>query len=366
MSLAKNIKTGEIVHGYELKAIEQDIVETSFFECPYELCKIKATPCSYKKENKKSSYFKYADEHLERCGLSSKQGGKGQKKKESPNANNSPPTPYISKLNLFSTQRLAVTIRKKHNEESKEKTNTPRAASSSLKPIIDYYKNNTEEAKNQYLSIPSIGNKKYKEWFQRVKNEKGIKYIKPCIFFGVLFSFTKLIINKDGIARVKFLDRNIKNAITLEIDTNNWKCGEISVFKAEFNIIQKQAESYYEKRKASKEPALKYLSIYFLGFIKSERTLTTNSFKLIDFSFEEKICLPSTNCGYTINHQTESTNQRAHLALTLPEEKHTEKKEEHKAETPPLDKPYEELKKLRKNSFFYVIMQRLKRLFYKK
>ncbi|SHO23847.1 Putative uncharacterized protein, partial [Moritella viscosa] len=301
MSIARNEQTGDITHGHELRALDEKTIRLTAYTCPYDLCNIKATPCSYRETNIKNSHFRYNDKHLIGCGIHDKKNNDHNNGDEGKNKNNSPPTPYISKLNLVVDNPANRKQNKNHNKDASQEDPRPRtASSSSIKPIIDYYENNIDIAKNQQLLIPTLGKKSYKEWFQNVINKENIKYVQPCIFHGKLFSRSNIFINKAGFIYLKFLTKHIQNAITLEIDTNNWKAGELSVFKKEFDIEKDKSTKYYNLKKQNNQPAEEYLYIYFLGHVKSDTVLTTNSFKLIYFAFKHATILPSSNVGYTI------------------------------------------------------------------
>ncbi|PLL00608.1 hypothetical protein CWN20_26360, partial [Klebsiella pneumoniae] len=69
MTIAKDSSTDEIIHGNDLRGMDDFYIKTTSFECPYELCKIKATPCSFTMKHVNQSYFRYGDKHKDGCGI---------------------------------------------------------------------------------------------------------------------------------------------------------------------------------------------------------------------------------------------------------------------------------------------------------
>ncbi|HFQ0061323.1 TPA: hypothetical protein ACHOWN_005288, partial [Escherichia coli] len=56
MTIAKDSSTDEIIHGNDLRGMDDFYIKTTSFECPYEPCKIKATPCSFTMKHVNQSY----------------------------------------------------------------------------------------------------------------------------------------------------------------------------------------------------------------------------------------------------------------------------------------------------------------------
>lgn len=69
MTIAKDSSTDEIIHGNDLRGMDDFYIKTTSFECPYEPCKIKATPCSFTMKHVNQSYFRYGDKHKDGCGI---------------------------------------------------------------------------------------------------------------------------------------------------------------------------------------------------------------------------------------------------------------------------------------------------------
>lgn len=69
MTIAKDSINGEIVHGHDLRGMNDLYIRTTTFECPHDKCKIQATPCSFKETNLNQSYFRYKEDHKSGCGI---------------------------------------------------------------------------------------------------------------------------------------------------------------------------------------------------------------------------------------------------------------------------------------------------------
>ena len=63
MVLAKDSLTDEIIHGNDLRGLDDSYISDASFECPYKRCKIKAIPCSYTLKHVNELYFGCDDEH---------------------------------------------------------------------------------------------------------------------------------------------------------------------------------------------------------------------------------------------------------------------------------------------------------------
>lgn len=48
VTIARDSVSGEIVHGHDLREMDDLYIRTTIFECPYDKCRIPATPCSFK------------------------------------------------------------------------------------------------------------------------------------------------------------------------------------------------------------------------------------------------------------------------------------------------------------------------------
>ena len=51
MTIARDSVSGEVVHGHDLREMDDLYIRTTTFECPYDKCRIPATPCSFKEIN---------------------------------------------------------------------------------------------------------------------------------------------------------------------------------------------------------------------------------------------------------------------------------------------------------------------------
>lgn len=104
MTIARDSVSGEVVHGHDLREMDDLYIRTTTFECPYDKCRIPATPCSFKEINLNQSYFRYKETHRPGCKIhdpksKNKCNSKNNKK------HNSPPALAISLLKLDVSER---------------------------------------------------------------------------------------------------------------------------------------------------------------------------------------------------------------------------------------------------------------------
>ena len=64
MTIARDSVSGEIVHGHDLREMDDLYIRTTTFECPYDKCRIPATPCSFKEINLNQSITIFLEEHI--------------------------------------------------------------------------------------------------------------------------------------------------------------------------------------------------------------------------------------------------------------------------------------------------------------
>ncbi|EIT4890838.1 hypothetical protein CPP82_RS26155, partial [Escherichia coli] len=157
MTIAKDSSTDEIIHGNDLRGMDDFYIKTTSFECPYEPCKIKATPCSFTMKHVNQSYFRYGDKHKDGCGIHDPRY-KNNHTSNDERKHNSPPAPVISLLKIDVKPRGGVKNArniKNENHKDEKKGNEHPVSSSSIKPVVDYYINNSNH--NEQLSIPPYG-----------------------------------------------------------------------------------------------------------------------------------------------------------------------------------------------------------------
>ncbi|MGX9306732.1 hypothetical protein ACWXWB_23530, partial [Pantoea dispersa] len=98
---------------------------------------------------------------------------------------NSPPAPVISLLKIdvkpgsgFKNDKNS----KDENHKNVNKGNEHPVSSSSIKPVVDYYINNSNHY--EQLSIPPYGTRSYKDTFQLIFYKNNIRYYKHAIYYG--------------------------------------------------------------------------------------------------------------------------------------------------------------------------------------
>ncbi len=218
MTIAKDSLSGEIVHGNDLRGMDAFYVRTTQFECPYEKCQIKATPCSYTPDKKRQSYFRYDNDHKHGCGIHDPKYDNNHSSNDE-KTENSPPAPVISLLKLSVPERKnsGGLSRGGHTLRNGDQGNNEHpVSSSSIKPIVDYYISNIN--RDEYLSIPPYGKRSYKTTFQQILFKDRIRYIKPAIYFGKVQSNLTVDRNSDKYI-LNFLarDKQTKQPFRLEI-----------------------------------------------------------------------------------------------------------------------------------------------------
>ncbi|MBN3066355.1 hypothetical protein H5A21_20395, partial [Pectobacterium aquaticum] len=307
MTIAKDSLSGEIVHGNDLRGMDAFYVKTTQYECPYEKCRIKATPCSYTQDKKRQSYFRYDSDHKNGCGIhdpkyNNKYGSNGEK------TENSPPAPVISLLKLSVPERKKSDSlsRGEHTLRNEDQGNNEHpVSSSSIKPIVDYYITNAN--REEYLSIPPHGKRSYKTTFQLILFKERIRYIKPAIYFGRVQSNTIVDYNSDKYI-LTFLarDKQTKQPFRLEIDVSGWNDSQKDVFYKELEKQRSKAEIYRKGLKSNKI-AERFLTIFFWGFPdENDRFLfKTNHFKLVYIIFLGKFDVSYNDTNYIIEPEPE-------------------------------------------------------------
>ncbi|HEC8323158.1 TPA: hypothetical protein RG501_RS04700, partial [Providencia rettgeri] len=287
MTLAKDSLTDEIIHGNDLRGLDDSYISDASFECPYERCKIKAIPCSYTLKHVNQSYFRYNDEHKEGCEIhnpryQNKHTSNDERK------HNSPPAPVISLLRLDVQLKGSTQSSRKSQEEnlSNEVIGKEHAvSSSSIKPVVDYYINNNNH--HEKLSIPPYGTRTYKQTFQLIFHKKNIHYYKPAIYYGSIQSNIRLCKESEKYTFV-FLarDKVTKEPFRLEIDVSSWNESQKSVFFDEYEKQRKEANNYFNGLK-NKKNAKKFLTIFFFGIPDENDNFLfrTNYFKLVYVAF---------------------------------------------------------------------------------
>ncbi|HEN3610823.1 TPA: hypothetical protein U5E44_004088 [Yersinia enterocolitica] len=304
MTIAKDSANDEIIHGNDLRGMGVFYVKTTSFECPYEKCRIKATPCSYAPDKVRQSYFRYDDDHKKDCGIhdfkNSKDHSSNDKRKE-----NSPPAPVISllKLNVPERNKRDGHYSKHVKLPNEDKyTNEHPVSTSSIKPIVDYYINNTTH--DEYISIPPYEKRTYAKTFQLIIYKNGIRYIKPAIYFGSIQSNTIVDRNSDKYV-LTFLsrDKQINKPFRLEIDVSKWNDSQKDVFYKELEKQRVKAEEYRKSYKYKN----KYLTVFFFGFPdENDRFLfKTDYFKLVYILFLGKFEMSYNDTNYIIENEKE-------------------------------------------------------------
>ncbi|HHQ6539916.1 TPA: hypothetical protein ACSTJY_005354, partial [Serratia fonticola] len=308
MTIAKDTTSDEIIHGHDLRGMNDIYIQETAFECPYDRCKIKATPCSFKEINLNQSHFRYDEDHKEGCGIhdpkyKNRHVAGGEKK------HNSPPAPAISLLRLDAIERVQseriLRVSKKTGTEEKidSKRREHPVSSSSIKPVVDYYINGD----NFYepLSIPPYGTRSYKDTFQLIFYREGIRYFKPAIYFGRVQSNTRLECESERYY-LNFLARNkkTKQVFKLEIDVSGWNESKKDFFCKEYDKKRLEASEYYNGLK-NKTKANKFLTVFFFGIPdENDKFLFRASyFKLIYIAFLDKFDGAYNNTNYYIDSE---------------------------------------------------------------
>ncbi|MDV0559556.1 hypothetical protein, partial [Citrobacter portucalensis] len=307
MTIAKDSINGEIVHGHDLRGMNDLYIRTTTFECPYDKCRILATPCSYKETNLNQSYFRYKEDHKPGCEIhdpknENKHKSKGDKK------HNSPPALAISLLRLDVPERKSVTSRRGpdqrvRDDEKESEDKAHPVSSSSIKPVVDYYVNG--DNRYELLSIPPYGVRSYKDTFQLIIYREGIRYNKPAIYFGKIQSNIRLE-RKSDCYYLTFLARKkgTKQAYKLEIDVSGWDESKKNFFYDEYEKQRREANDYYNGLK-DKSKATKYLNVFFFGFPDEfdNFLFKTNRFKLIYIVFLNEFDATYNDTNYYIEKE---------------------------------------------------------------
>nr|WP_050413767.1 hypothetical protein [Yersinia intermedia] len=157
--------------------------------------------------------------------------------KEKKRKENSPPALVISllKLNVPERNKRDGHYSKHVKLPNEDKyTNEHPVSTSSIKPIVDYYINNTTH--DEYISMPPYEKRTYEKrtyakTFQLIIYKNGIRYIKPAIYFGSIQSNTIVDRNSDKYV-LTFLsrDKQINKPFRLEIDVSKWNDSQKDVF----------------------------------------------------------------------------------------------------------------------------------------
>lgn len=302
MTIARDSTTDEIIHGNDLRGMDDSYINETYFECPYELCKIKATPCSFTMKHVNQSYFRYGDKHKDGCGIHDPRYKKNHTSNDE-RKHNSPPAPVISLLKIDVKQKGGIKNAgniKNENHKNENKGNEHPVSSSSIKPVVDYYINNS----NHYepLSIPPYGTRSYKDTFQLIFYKNNIRYYKPAIYYGVIQSNIRLHEDSEKHC-LTFLARDKKKQkpFTLEIDVSDWNKSQKDVFWKEYEKQRKEADRYYKGLK-DKRNAKKFLTVFFFGMPdENDKFLfKTNHFKLVYVAFLGKFESSYNNSNYYI------------------------------------------------------------------
>ncbi|ELE5677673.1 hypothetical protein, partial [Escherichia coli] len=307
MTIARDSVSGEIVHGHDLREMDDLYIRTTTFECPYDKCRIPATPCSFKEINLNQSYFRYKETHRPGCKIhdpksKNKCNSKNNKK------HNSPPALAISLLKLDVSERNYDSsgrriIKQTRDDEKDLGGKVHPVSSSSIKPVVDYYINGD----NLYepLSIPPYGVRTYKDTFQLIIYKEGIRYNKPAIYFGKIQSNIRLEINSNRYY-LTFLARKkgTKQAYKLEIDASEWDESKKSFFCSEYEKQRAEANKYYNGLK-DKRKATKYLNVFFFGFPDEcdSFLFKTSFFKLIYIVFLDDFDVTYNDKNYSIEKE---------------------------------------------------------------
>lgn len=67
VTIVRDSVSGEIVHSHDLREMDVLYIQKTTFECPYDKCRIPATPCSFKEINLNQSYFRYKEPRRPGC-----------------------------------------------------------------------------------------------------------------------------------------------------------------------------------------------------------------------------------------------------------------------------------------------------------
>ncbi|EKZ5287252.1 hypothetical protein REV77_004900, partial [Klebsiella aerogenes] len=304
MTIAKDSINGEIVHGHDLRGMDELYIRTTTFECPYDKCKIQATPCSFKETNLNQSYFRYKEDHKPGCEIHDPKNENKHKSKNN-KKHNSPPALAISLLKLDVSERKNDSSTRKRDkrvrdDEKEPGNNAHPVSSSSIKPVVDYYVNGN----NRYepLSIPPYGVRSYKDTFQLIIYREGIRYNKPAIYFGKIQSNIRLERKSDSYY-LTFLARKkgTKQAYKLEIDVSEWDESKKKFFYDEYEKQRREANEYYNGLK-DKRKATKYLNVFFFGYPDGNDIFLfkTNHFKLIYIVFLDEFDVTYNDTNYYI------------------------------------------------------------------
>ncbi|WP_210531341.1 hypothetical protein [Pantoea ananatis] len=294
MTIAKDCSTDDIVHGNDLRGMDDDYIKKTKFICPYVECQIKAFPCSFTIKNRKQSYFKYREPHKLRCGIHDERL-KNKDKSNVGKDKNSPPSPRVSLLRLkaYEASNLGKKELRHKKDNDDEVIREHPVSSSFIKPVIDYYLSGLNN--NEYLSIPPYEKRTYNNYFQKINYKENVRYIKPAIYFGPLQSTTRLKINSCEY-EITFLARKSKaEAFKLKIDVSSWNESQKSVFLTEYEKYRKKAEehreSLYDEETKSYKKSNMFLTVFFFGFPDEDNYFLfhTNYFKLIYITFTEEI-----------------------------------------------------------------------------
>ncbi|MDE9495095.1 hypothetical protein KKJ09_16265 [Xenorhabdus bovienii] len=319
MTIAKDSSTDEIIHGNDLRVMDDFYIKTTGFECPYERCKIKAIPCSFTVKHVNQSYFRYDDKHKDGCGIHDPRY-KNKHTSNDERKHNSPPAPVISLLRLDVQPRgNAQNSEKIHgeNHRNEDRGNEHPVSSSSIKPVVDYYINNKNH--HEQLSIPPYGTRSYKDTFQLIFYKDNIRYFKPAIYYGVIQSNIRLQRESEKYC-LTFLARNkkTKQPFTLEIDVSDWNESQKDVFWKEYEKQRREADNYY-KGLQDKRNAKNFLTVFFFGMPdENDKFLfTINHFKLVYVAFLGNFENSYNNSNYYIeNELSEKTTNEQLISLS--------------------------------------------------
>ncbi|EHQ1165637.1 hypothetical protein KQS74_005098, partial [Escherichia coli] len=333
MTIAKDSSTDEIIHGNDLRGMDDFYIKTTSFECPYEPCKIKATPCSFTMRHVNQSYFRYGDKHKDGCGIHDPRY-KNNHTSNDERKHNSPPAPVISLLKIDVKPRGGVKnarSSKNENHKDEKKANEHPVSSSNIKPVVDYYINNSNH--NEQLSIPPYGTRSYKDTFQLIFYKNNIRYYKPAIYYGVVQSNIRLHEDSDKHC-ITFLarDKKTQKPFTLEIDVSDWNKSQKDVFWKEYEKQRKEADRYYKGLK-DKRNAKKYLTVFFFGMPDENNKFLfkTNHFKLVYVAFLGKFESSYNDSNYYIENDLSVSSSLNEQPISLSDIDH--KNHEYNIET---------------------------------
>ena len=260
MDVARDRKTGEIVSSDELLLL--NTVDNQGYSCIG--CSVKATPCSYTKNNKKRPYFRFDESivHEAECFIvEDKKQYLQLNGKNIDGYHNSYPNKLVIKnettKNVSSISGKGMSKGEKNSNEKKQKS-FHNYSVSTLFPIIRTYLHTRKENRSDLqLNIPEIIGENYSEAIWSLPSE--IKPLVNKIRYSKIY-LPKPYVITGNILEINLLQGNWENKkpvklYKLLIEIENWPVNKIE-------YITRQIESAINEHK---EETAKNVYAFFIG-----------------------------------------------------------------------------------------------------